>query len=1569
MLSNKIEGMRNNFKLLSVLFFVSTNLAFIYAADKIPVDDSLGGVNSWQNEYTLTEDMKGKYNVVVKATDSAGNVTETEAFNIFIDLESDMPKVGVTNPSVDQIVQGNLNIVGTATDDDDVESVTLVFDGDTENSVKANGNRFWSYTLNTTALTEGVHTIEVYATDINGLDGHPTIVKWILDRRVPAVEVTNHSMGDIVHGKVTLEGTVTDGNGISFLEYSFDKGKTYQPVSIKKNASVSPFKISVDTRKINGGEDGPVICYFRATDSVGSRSSSVFFFYVDNSNPDVRVITPAFDESRNGIFTVAGYAKDAVGLSSLSWKFAGKSGNIELIPGSNYWVVEMDARGLNGKQVFEITAVDSIENSVTVKHPIFIDSNADLPVTTITYVDRNFLRGYVTDDDGVSSVSYKLDKDEEVTVDVQGAFCIKFDKDFEPGTHTVSVTASDIYGIRGKTVNANFNVEKPFVPKVYDNYPPEFGLMEPEITRAGKDTYKIKGQISDDGGLDNLELFYSIDNSYQNWLPFEFDAAGNFELTVDIADKTITADGVPVDFVLLTIKAKEKDTYGDQLINAKTKEPIFELSDPEDPESELVPVLAVIEGQASYMYCALSTRSEIPSMSSVTAKPQNQAPVITITNPEPGFWIKDKFTVTGNVSDDKGLSNIDFVYCVDDKLESWLPLATDASGNFSIDVDVSDNSIYPDGYIPFTVKAVEHDITALLLDSKTNKPLIDAKTKQPSFTSEVIKGQVTTYCAAVNKDNTAPSVRRILPEPGRVVNGKFFIMFDVRDFNSIKKIEYTSAKGNKVELDTHLSELINPYILIGTDKYPFDKAMQFSFTDYNDNVATVSSWNDILYDVQSDIPSLTFNVPEDYQIITTDFTVSGVATDDDGDCYIYYSIDGGEYKLYSEVPSSSYRFDLPLTLFTDNEHTISVYAQDINGLKGPEETRTIRVSLEEPVGEMTAPDINISVRDDVTIKGVASDKNGIKLVQISLDNGITYNNATGTTAWSYTFDSNLIQDGTHAVFIKIFDNYDIETMISSMVTIDNNAPVLSLDYPIDGQTVTRQVNIVGRITDTIGLAEAYITFKSLSGHTVPSDFSRVVLNPDDTIVSRTFDVTTLADGDYNIEMVAIDRAGNVGKISRNFTMERNAIVSKVSVLFPMPNSFINHKFNIYGTAIYQDENVAAVELYIDGKLCSTVERTTPIADGFYKLNVDGDLVGLTDGLHSFRVVEISETGKTVSSEDIPFNYGTTGPWVTLDNFIYGDFAVDRPFLRGQAGYALSEEEKLDKKLVAAKKVSKVYVSLDNGKTFVLAGSGSSGKFKYRVENLDIPAGCHYVLVKAVMADGSESITRMLFQVDREAPQVEVITPVEGEHYNQTLSYSGIASDNVNLENIELLLRKGDKNSYALPGFIQGLYIDSSFWGASLYSVGAGLTAFDGAVKIQGQFGQFTRSQWEAVSVVFGLPVNSFRFGGNIVGGKIIAQLADLPFMYFWGRDFEWLSATAAIGANFSYFTETGAGGGQMLSAIIGQVEFPKITLKNNKAFKTWAVYYEPQVWVTPSDAANAAKVVFTMSLGIRTSIF
>jgi hypothetical protein len=243
-----------------------------------------------------------------------------------------------------------------------------------------------------------------------------------------------------------------------------------------------------------------------------------------------------------------------------------------------------------------------------------------------------------------------------------------------------------------------------------------------------------------------------------------------------------------------------------------------------------------------------------------------------------------------------------------------------------------------------------------------------------------------------------------------------------------------------------------------------------------------------------------------------------------------------------------------------------------------------------------------------------------------------------------------------------------------------------------------------------------------------------------------------------------------------------------------------------------------------------------------------------------------------------------------------------------------------------------------------------------------------------MKNGETAITRTVVQIDNTQPTITLIAPIQGGKYNQKLAVSGLSNDDVRLEDVTVTLRKGDKSSYELPSFIQGLYLDFHFMGATLFDIGAGLTFFNDVVKIQAQWGQYTQAQRDAVSGVFKRSNTNMRYGGNSVFGvKILANITSIPFSYFLGHDWEWLYASISLGAQFTRFNQTNSGKAQILSAVLGQFEFPRVKLQNVKAFSSFAFYTEASLWFIPTDVSSTTNAIKNLipqvSVGIRTNIF
>ena len=144
-------------------------------------------------------------------------------------------------------------------------------------------------------------------------------------------------------------------------------------------------------------------------------------------------------------------------------------------------------------------------------------------------------------------------------------------------------------------------------------------------------------------------------------------------------------------------------------------------------------------------------------------------------------------------------------------------------------------------------------------------------------------------------------------------------------------------------------------------------------------------------------------------------------------------------------------------------------------------------------------------------------------------------------------------------------------------------------------------------------------------------------------------------------------------------------------------------------------------LFVNGK---NVAETEPSITNYYKFPIDAGKY--EEGIHKYYVQATLEGGATINSITQTVDYNAYGAWIRIDNFDYGDFAYDRPIIKGSAGYAISDAEIIASKKkggkdlkedIAQRKVVSVDLSLNNGRTF--SQISKSGKWSYRIENDDL----------------------------------------------------------------------------------------------------------------------------------------------------------------------------------------------------------------------------------------------------------
>jgi hypothetical protein len=411
--------------------------------------------------------------------------------------------------------------------------------------------------------------------------------------------------------------------------------------------------------------------------------------------------------------------------------------------------------------------------------------------------------------------------------------------------------------------------------------------------------------------------------------------------------------------------------------------------------------------------------------------------------------------------------------------------------------------------------------------------------------------------------------------------------------------------------------------------------------------------------------------------------------------------------------------------------------------------------------------------------------------------------------------------------------------------------------------------------------------------------------------------------------------------------------------------------------------------------------------GIFRYEMPEDAI-TTDEPVIFSALFVTPNGEQIVSFENVVKIQSHGPVLIIDSHHDGDVITQRPWISGRAFYVLPEEssEAVDEaageaggeavaeaggetvaeaagetggEAVAeaaedtgraarrdARKAEKVYIpkakrvelSFDNGRSFAVAKGRE--EWKFRLETSELERGSLPIVVKATFDDDSIAVRRIILTVDTRIPVVNTLGPPENSSHRSEILVYGSSSDDFDMDTVEVSLRPGDKNLYAVPGFIQGLYFDMSALGGLIYSMGVGLTFFDDNVKVQFNAANAGEGQ---------------RYSGWAFGGKILANVYTKKLSEWFGLDWEFYTTSLTVGAHFSYFLMEEGETPLWMGQFIGQWEMIKADLQyffpKWKYFKTISLYTEPGIWFAPSDVASeqAWRYNFTIAFGGRISLF
>ncbi|WP_416172925.1 Ig-like domain-containing protein [Enterobacter ludwigii] len=390
------------------------------------------------------------------------------------------------------------------------------------------------------------------------------------------------------------------------------------------------------------------------------------------------------------------------------------------------------------------------------------------------------------------------------------------------------------------------------------------------------------------------------------------------------------------------------------------------------------------------------------------------------------------------------------------------------------------------------------------------------------------------------------------------------------------------------------------------------------------------------------------------------------ATLADGE-YAQISIDGGVTWQNVIVTGNSWYYVDGRTL---GNATYDYYVRvvDAAGNVGSSAHQQVTVDTVAPDAAITVTVDNITVdtgfdnndfltsSTSYTLNGTLGAQPGAgEYVQVSMDGGTTWVNATvNGTQWSYN-DTRTLADGSYNYQVRVVDLAgNVGATTSQTVTVDTHAP----QYGITIDSISEDTGQSG--TDFITM-DTTLTLNGSLGSALAND-ERVQISldggntwTDATVTNQRWsytDTRDLADGDYTYQVRIIDQAGNVGSTSSQVVTVDTTPPTTVGTVVSYTDGE-GERLGSFGSAMATDDSSPLingtlnrapddgeiVQLYRDGILLGQVTMNGSASWSFQDN-------GLSDGNHTYILRVTDKAGNYTESDGFVLNVDTSIPTTT-----------------------------------------------------------------------------------------------------------------------------------------------------------------------------------------------------------------------------------------------------------------------------------------------------------------------------------
>mgnify|MGYP001216948222 CR=1 FL=1 len=328
----------------------------------------------------------GQHELVLRITDTAGTTFEL-AGSLEILNDSEPPIVTWLEPAADSEVTGLVALAASASDYSAIAKVEYRVDEGSWRQMASVDDDRWEAEWNSeeTGIDNGLHTLEVHATDIYGNEAMASLELDVLnegDITYPVLEV-NGVPGALFAGPLDVTITASDPDGVASVEYQIDGG-AWQ--SVDENG----FRIITATLP-----DGMHALLVRAVDGLDYATEVSTQFECDNTAPVILLDT--FPDPVTAEVTITFATSDYVGIESLQYRVGGSDWTSlpasateftwdSTLASDGGWLLEIEASDLLGNHDTTYRTLN-VENAGRIALLPVVDAQAGSPVEIRAFVD------------------------------------------------------------------------------------------------------------------------------------------------------------------------------------------------------------------------------------------------------------------------------------------------------------------------------------------------------------------------------------------------------------------------------------------------------------------------------------------------------------------------------------------------------------------------------------------------------------------------------------------------------------------------------------------------------------------------------------------------------------------------------------------------------------------------------------------------------------------------------------------------------------------------------------------------------------------------------------------------------------------------------------------------------------------------------------------------------------------------------------------------------------------------------------------------------------------------------